>query len=159
MIDRRVLLGAGAATASAALANAASAHTPYSGDGASEVLQAYRRLINRHDFDLLEQQVIAHDAVFVFSNLRHEGIAAIRSNFERTWSILPDEVYSMSDVVWLFSCDEHAACTLRYHYSGKTTEGRRMEGGGQGVLIFGRRQGQWRLMLEQLTPDTRRNSA
>ncbi|AYG94931.1 nuclear transport factor 2 family protein [Brevundimonas naejangsanensis] len=122
---------------------------------AEGVFQLYRGLINSHDFDLLERHVIAPDAVFVFSDRREEGIAAVRAGFERTWSILPDEVYEMTDPEWLIDGPDAAACAFRYSYRGTLADGRPLSGGGQGINLFRRAEGRWRLTFEQLTPDTR----
>lgn len=126
---------------------------------AEGVFQLYRGLINSHDFDLLERYVIAPDAIFVFSDQRHEGIAAVRAGFERTWSILPDEVYEMSEGEWLIDGPNSAACTFRYSYRGTLADGRPLSGGGQGINLFRRTEGHWRLTFEQLTPDTRTTQA
>ena len=126
---------------------------------AEGVFQLYRGLINSHDFSLLERHVIASDALFVFSDQRHEGIAAVRAGFERTWSILPDEVYEMTEGEWLIDGADFAACTFRYSYRGTLADGRVLSGGGQGINLFRRTEGRWRLTFEQLTPDTRTAAA
>lgn len=160
MFDRRAILAlSGGSLASASMSGAAAAATRFDGPaGAGDAFSAYRTLINRHDFDLLADQVMTEDAVFVFSNLRHEGIEAIRKNFNQTWSVIPDEVYRMTDVVWLFSSSDHAACTFRYAYAGTQANGQRLSGGGQGINIFRLTPRGWRLCFEQLTPDTGRRS-
>ena len=100
---------------------------------AEGVFQLYRGLINSHDFDLLERHVIAPDAVFVFSDRREEGIAAVRAGFERTWSILPDEVYEMTDPEWLIDGPDAAACAFRYSYRGTLAAPERRRPGNQSV--------------------------
>ena len=142
-------LGVGAPRAMAHNAEASSAQ---------DLFQLYRDLINAHDFDLLAERVIAPDAVFIFSDRRDQGLEAVRAGFERTWRIIPDEVYRMTDPVWIIDDPQTAVCTFDYSYSGTTTSGTGLSGGGQGITVLRRRQGQWRLCLEQLTPDTRRRA-
>ena len=62
----------------------------------------------------------------------------------------------MTDPVWVIDETNFAACTFHYSYSGTTTAGAVLSGGGQGLVLLRRRQGRWRLCLEQLTPDTPR---
>lgn len=140
-----VAAGLSALTARSALAR---------GDSAALCFNRYRQLINRHDFDLLADQVMADDAVFVFSDKRHEGLAAVRDSFNRTWAILPDEVYEMTDPVWIVQTRDSAACTFRYRYAGTMADGRALSGGGQGINLFRPTARGWRLVYEQLTPDT-----
>lgn len=116
--------------------------------------ETYRDQINRHDFAVLEQSVMGEHPVFIFADKRHDGLDAIRAAFRQTWMVLPDEIYSMTGERWLFSDDSHAACTFRYSYRGTMTDGRALSGGGQGVNIYQRTPDGWRLVFEQLTPDT-----
>ncbi len=118
--------------------------------------EAYRDLINRHDFELLAETVMGPHPVFVFADKRHDGLDAVRAAFRQTWIVLPDETYSMTHERWLFSDDEHAACTFIYTYRGTMADGRALSGGGQGVNLFQRTDNGWRLVFEQLTPDTSR---
>jgi ketosteroid isomerase-like protein len=149
LLNRRAALALGGALAVQAPAAAQDA----TGASAGGVFEAYRRLINRHDFDLLERDVIAPEAVFVFSDRREQGVAAVRAGFERTWSILPDEVYEMTEPEWLIETSDAAVCTFRYRYRGTMADGRPLSGSGQGAHLFRRLDGRWRLALEQLTPD------
>lgn len=153
LVDRRLALSL-AAGAALLPATRVAARGP-DDRWAEGVFHLYRGLINSHDFDLLERHVIAPDAVFVFSDRREEGIAAVRAGFERTWSILPDEVYEMTDPEWLIDGPDAAACAFRYSYRGTLADGRPLSGGGQGINLFRRAEGRWRLIFEQLTPDTR----
>lgn len=121
---------------------------------AADTFEAYRTLINRHDFDLLAERVMSDHPVFVFSNKRHDGLEAARAAFLSTWATLPDEIYSMTQERWLFTGSDHAACTFRYDYRGTMADGRTLAGGGQGLNIFTLTPRGWRLSFEQLTPDT-----
>lgn len=157
-LNRRLLLSLAAGAATALPTSGALARGPDSAT-AEGLFELYRGLINAHDFNLLEQRVIASDAIFVFSDRRDAGIAAVRAGFERTWSILPDEVYEMTDPEWLIDGADAAACAFRYTYRGTMADGRRLSGGGQGVNLMRRTPAGWRLAYEQLTPDTRPASA
>ncbi|MCS6627628.1 nuclear transport factor 2 family protein [Roseibacterium beibuensis] len=148
--DRRSLL-AGAGALPLAAAGGPSATTQ---DSAWQAFDRYRRLINQHDFDRLAADVIAPDAVFVFSDRIDRGIDAVRAGFLRSWSVLPDEVYSMTGPAWLLDTSNAAVCAFRYAYRGTMIDGRRLAGGGRGVNLFRPSARGWRLTYEQLTPDT-----
>lgn len=151
-LDRRAWLATFAITLAPAVARAG-------GDSPEAAFGRYVKLINTHDFDLLAREVIAPDAVFVFSDEIHRGLAEVRAAFNRTWAVLPDEVYSMDQVEWLSRGRESAACTFRYAYAGTMQGGRRLEGGGRGMNLLVRRPEGWRIRYEHLTPDTKRPAA
>lgn len=149
-LTRRAAVLAPAALASlgATTANATS--------GPQASFDAYRDLINRQDFGLLEQSVMGEHPVFVFAGKRHDGLEATRAAFRQTWMVLPDEIYTMTAERWLFVDADHAGCTFIYSYRGTMADGRALSGGGQGVNIFEHTSKGWRLIFEQLTPDTQK---
>ena len=113
----------------------------------------YRHLINTHDFDQLAASVIAPDALFVFTEKTHRGIEEIRAAFNRTWSVLPDEVYAMTDVQWLARDSQSALVAFRYSYRGTTKNGKALSGGGHGTNLYKRTPTGWRLAYEHLSHD------
>lgn len=151
-LDRRRCLTGGLAGGLAAAATAGRANAGQDDDTARLAFDRYRRLINLHDFDLLAGQVIAPDAVFVFSDRLERGLDAVRASFLRTWAILPDEIYAMSDPEWLLDGRDGAACAFRYAYAGTMTSGRRLTGGGRGVILLRPGGRGWRVVYEHLTP-------
>lgn len=112
---------------------------------ARDTLAAYAEHINRHDFELLIE-LIAPDAVFWFFDGSHAGLAAIRSAFERTWAVLQDETYAISDVVWL----NDEACLYRFDWDA-TVDGRRASGSGRGTSVFRHTGERWQIVHEHLS--------
>jgi predicted ester cyclase len=83
-----------------------------------EAFELHRRLINDHDFDILEERVMDPVITCVFGNIVHRGMTAVRAAFEAAWSDLPDEWYEMSDPEWLVSETETAVVLFRYAFRG-----------------------------------------
>ncbi len=123
------------------------------GDSPEAAFERYRAQINTHDFDLLARDVIAPDALFVFTDKVHRGIAEVRAAFARTWTALPDEVYAMTEPQWLTRDQSSAVVVFRYSYSGTLKSGQPLAGGGHGTNLYKRTPAGWRLAYEHLSHD------
>ena len=122
-------------------------------DTAEAAFERYRTLINTHDFDQLAASVIAPDALFVFTDKAHRGLEEVRAAFNRTWSVLPDEVYTMTGAQWLAQDVTSALVVFRYDYRGTTKEGLALSGGGHGTNLYKKTPSGWRLAYEHLSHD------
>ena len=122
-------------------------------DTAEAAFERYRTLINRHDFEQLAREVIAPDALFVFTDKAHRGLGEVRSAFHQTWAALPDEVYTMSDPQWLARDRDTAVVAFRYSYKGTLKNGQPLTGGGHGTNLYKRTAQGWRLAYEHLSHD------
>ena len=123
------------------------------GDTPEAAFERYRTFINTHDFERLADQVIAPDALFVFTEKSHRGLDAVRAAFQNTWSILPDEVYAMSQPEWLARDRDTALVVFRYSYKGTLKSGQALSGGGHGTNLYKRTPAGWRLAYEHLSHD------
>lgn len=141
--------------AGAAAAHAAAETAPVAQDTPEAAFERYRTLINTHDFDRLAEEVIAPDALFVFTDKSHRGLEAVRAAFLHTWSILPDEVYTMTDAEWLARDENTALVVFRYGYRGTLKNGQTLAGGGHGTNLYKRTPAGWRLAYEHLSHDPR----
>lgn len=122
-------------------------------DTPEAAFERYKETINLHDFSRLAENVIASDAIFHFSGERHSGLAEVRDAFERTWSILPDEIYTMDQPEWIVREQDHALLSFRYRYAGTTPSGEKLSGGGHGTNLYRRTHLGWRLAYEHLSHD------
>lgn len=148
-----IALAALPASGQAAPASAEASVLSVSEDTPEAAFERYRSLINTHDFDRLAEEVIAPDALFVFTEKTHRGLEAVRAAFNRTWSILPDEVYSMTDAEWLARDANTALVVFRYSYKGTMKNGQPLAGGGHGTNLYKRTPAGWRLAYEHLSHD------
>lgn len=116
---------------------------------ARDVFERYGVEINAHDFDRL-LPLLARDCTFYFSSGTHRGLVEARAAFERTWRLIADEVYSVTEVQWVADGETSAACTYVFHWSG-VVGGEPREGGGRGTSVFALRDGSWRIVHEHLS--------
>lgn len=116
---------------------------------ARELLESYGRLINEHRFELIEP-LLAPDCSFYFTSGTHVGVPAARAAFEKTWAMIEQEVYTLSEVTWIAEADRAAACTYRFHWRG-VIKGEPREGRGRGTSCFRRDESGWKLVHEHLS--------
>jgi ketosteroid isomerase-like protein len=112
-------------------------------------LEEYARRTNTHTFDLVAP-LIAEKAVYWFTDGTFRGHSSIRHAFERTWSVIQDEQYSISEVEWL-SVDTHSAtCIYTFHWRGLINSAIR-EGSGRGTSVLQKVDGGWQVLHEHLS--------
>ncbi len=116
---------------------------------AETVLRAYEERINRHDFDLLVD-LIAPDAVFWFSDGSHKGHAAIRAAFEKTWAVLANDTYWLTELNWIATGGDAAACIYRFNWK-TIIDGEPRSGSGRGTTVLVRRAAGWQIVHEHLS--------
>lgn len=117
---------------------------------AQDVLAAYEKRINGHDFNALVD-LISPDAVFWFSDGSYQGHGTIRAAFEKTWAALHNDFYWLSDQHWIAIGSEVAVCTYRFNW--KTVhEGKEISGSGRGTSVLRLSNGTWLIVHEHLSP-------
>ena len=117
---------------------------------ARDTFAKYGLEINAHDFDRLAP-LISSECTFWFSSGTHRGIDQARRAFERTWSKIEKEVYSLSDVDWIAESGGAAVCIYTFHWEG-IVDGQRREGTGRGTSCLRKETDTWRIVHEHLSP-------
>ncbi|MFI0723703.1 YybH family protein [Streptomyces sp. NPDC021224] len=122
-------------------------------DAAAELtafLRRYEQAANSHDLDRV-MPLIAEDAVYWFSDGSHRGRAEIAAAIARTFAAIGEETYKIGDVEWVVLGRAHAVCRYRFSWTG-TVGGRPRSGAGRGTNVVVRRDGEWRMLHEHLSP-------
>lgn len=114
-----------------------------------DFLEEYIAAANSRNFDLV-RPLVSSDAVFWFSDGSYSGIEEIRKAFEKTWSAIRNEQYTISRLEWLFKSNNVAVCIYNFMSVGETDMGvRRTIGRGTNVLM--RVSGSWKVIHEHLS--------
>lgn len=111
---------------------------------------AYIRATNTHDFDAVAP-LIADPAIYWFRDKDDRGLDAVRRSFNRTWSIVKDEAYSVHDVQWLAREGDTAVVLYTYCWAGQIEDHIRW-GGGLATNVLSQTDGRWAVVHEHLTP-------
>lgn len=116
---------------------------------AQEILKKYEIDINKCNFDLLAP-LISTDCKFWFTSGTNIGLEQTRKAFEKTWSMIKDEKYWLTDVQWIAESDQVAVCTYTYNWKG-LIDGKEMQGNGRGTSCFRKESDGWKIIHEHLS--------
>ena len=112
-------------------------------------LQAYINATNTHEFEQVKKY-LSKKAIFMFSDQTCTNMEDIQQYFERAWTMIEQEVYSISNVQWLYIHDTSATCIYTYHYEGYN-QGQFVKGSGRATNVFVKENGTWKLIHEHLS--------
>lgn len=114
-----------------------------------EFLKTYGETLAAHDWERVSP-LIHEDACATFSNgVFYKGKAEVRGAFERNFSLIQDEVYSIEDVYWVKTTLTYAVCCYTFHWQG-VVNGKPASGSGRGTLVIVKEKGRWLLLSEHL---------
>lgn len=116
---------------------------------ARALLEKYKTEINKQNFDLIEP-MISRDCQFWFSSGTFAGIEETRKAFEKTWGLIKEEVYTLTDEKWIAESDTAAVCTYTFHWKG-IFDGKPAEGKGRGTSCFRKEHDGWKIVHEHLS--------
>ncbi len=116
----------------------------------TDALANYVQILNRHSWDEIAPHV-TDDAVFIFTENTFAGKAAARAAFEKTFTLVQEEEYSIHDVSWTAVTDNMASCHYEYRWKG-LIDGEKSSGGGRGTSILLKVDGRWLIAHEHLGP-------
>jgi len=95
---------------------------------------------------------LIHDHCTVtFSEGTHIGKSAVEAAFRKTFELIEDERYSMSDLHWIMRTDAFAVFSFTFAWSG-VIRGKPASGGGRGTSVIVNQNGAWQLITEHLGP-------
>lgn len=118
-------------------------------DTPQKALESYIQATNTHNFDNVNK-VLSRKAVYYFSDSICSTSEEIRKYFESAWNLIQNEVYSISDVNWLYNSGNSVICLYFYHYEGYLN-GVFTSGEGKATNIFVKENDKWVLIHEHLS--------
>ena len=116
---------------------------------AEEVLKKYETEINKSNFNLLIP-MISSECKFWFSSGTFSGLTETRNAFEKTWKMIKDETYWLTDINWIAEGDRAAVCIYTFHWKG-VIDGKPAEGQGRGTSCFRKEGSEWKIIHEHLS--------
>ena len=113
-------------------------------------LRKYERALATHSWDAIAP-LIDDGACFIFSEGTYFGIAAIERAIRKTFSLIQNETYAISDVRWLHARDDCALCVYVFDWAG-VIDGKACSGSGRGTSLLVSPNGEWKIQHEHLGP-------
>ncbi len=114
------------------------------------LLKQYEQALATHQWEAVAP-LIDDEACFVFSEGTFEGKDRIRQAFQKTFALIQDESYSISDLRWIHVQGGCALCMYTFHWSGQI-DGAFVQGGGRGTSLLVRGSAGWKIKYEHLGP-------
>lgn len=114
-----------------------------------QTLHQYELAANSRDFDQVAPMV-AHSAVYWFSDGEFEDLDAIRGAFEMTRNTIEHERYAIEDVQWIVVAERAAVCIYQFRSEG-FVRGRPFSAIGRGTNVFSLIDGRWQIVHEHLS--------
>lgn len=95
--------------------------------------------------------LIHPDCVATFNDGTYHGIAAVEAAFRRTFALIEDEEYRLSEIRWLKEAEHFAVLTYIFNWSGKI-DGKAASGSGRGTSVLVNEGNGWQVLAEHLGP-------
>lgn len=116
-----------------------------------EFIQNYERALATQDWGRVEP-LVHPDACVTFSNgTVHKGKAEVQRAFEKNFSLIKDETYSITNVHWIMKSPDTAAYLFEFSWSGTINE-KPASGAGRGTSVLIKETDRWQLLVEHLGP-------
>ena len=116
-----------------------------------DFIKAYEQALATQDWGNVEP-LVYNDACVAFSNGSvYKGKDEVGKVFTRNFSIIRDEVYSISNVHWVHKDDNTAVYLFDFQWSGIIND-KQASGSGRGTSVLIKVSDKWQLLVEHLGP-------
>jgi ketosteroid isomerase-like protein len=116
---------------------------------AKELMKLYESQINHHRFADIES-LISPNARFWFSSGTFHGMNQIQSAFEKTWNLIQNEFYWLTDLEWIAESETSATCIYTFNWKGMI-DGQERNGSGRGTSVLRKEDNNWKIVHEHLS--------
>jgi ketosteroid isomerase-like protein len=118
---------------------------------AEEFIHAYESALATQDWNQVEPLVHAEACVTFSNGTVHKDKAEVQKAFEKNFSLIKDETYSIANVHWVMKNPETAAYLFEFNWSGIIND-KQASGSGRGTCVLINETGKWQLLIEHLGP-------
>lgn len=120
---------------------------------AQEFLQQYEKALATQQWENIAP-LLHPDVCVTFNNGTYKGIAEVEAAFRRTFALIQDETYTISNVHWIREDDALAVCLYHFNWTG-IINGQMASGGGRGTSVLVNENGRWQILTEHLGPEAK----
>ncbi len=114
-----------------------------------QFITAYELALASQQWKNVEPLIHANACVTFSTGTVHKGIEAIKEAYEKNFSLIRNEKYSVTDVHWVSKTNHTAVYLFNFHWKG-IINGVQAEGSGKGTATIVFEEGQWKLIAEHL---------
>jgi len=116
-----------------------------------QFIQAYEQALATQDWNNIEPLVHPNACVTFSNGAVHKGISQVKTAFEKNFSSIKEEEYSITNVHWVMKADGTAVYLFDFHWSGIIND-KPARGSGRGTSVIVRDGDMWQLLVEHLGP-------
>lgn len=115
-----------------------------------QLLKAYEAALCSQQWSPVEP--LMHDDICVtFTNGTFKGLKEVQGIFEKNFSLIKEEKYSISNIHWALHSASQAVCLYEFNWEG-IIDGQHCSGGGRGTSVLVCTNNQWKIIAEHLGP-------
>ncbi len=115
-----------------------------------DLIKKYEKALESQNW--LNIEPLMHDDVCVtFSSGTFKGKQEVQHAFEKTFALIKEEKYSISNIHWVFIGEESAVCLYNFNWEG-IINGQQSSGGGRGTSALIYSSSEWQILTEHLGP-------
>lgn len=116
-----------------------------------EFIRAYQQALASQDWTNVDPLVHENASVTFSNGTVHKGKSEVRRAFEKNFSLIKDEEYSIANVHWVTKSSEMAVYLFDFSWSG-LINGQPASGSGRGTSVLIKESDRWQLLVEHLGP-------
>lgn len=110
----------------------------------------YERALASQDWNLVDPLVHDVACVTFSTGSIHKGKPEVKKAFAKNFSLIQNEVYTISNVHWVLKGSETAVYLFDFDWNGYF-EGKKVGGSGRGTSVLVRENKKWLLLVEHLS--------
>jgi ketosteroid isomerase-like protein len=121
---------------------------------AEEFIGLYEEALATQRWAAVEPLIHENACVTFSTGAVHKGKEAVRSAFERNFSTIRQERYTISNLHWIMRTPDFAVNLFEFQWTGRI-DGRDAAGAGKGTSVLVRNGTDWQLVAEHLVAAAR----
>tara|TARA_R110000850_G_scaffold42454_30_gene108991 strand:- start:3918 stop:4289 length:372 start_codon:yes stop_codon:yes gene_type:complete len=118
-------------------------------DTPEELLKEYEQSLSAQIFENV-RPLIDDNAVFWFNDGSYHGLDLIEKAFTKTFNLIKEEKYWLTDLEWISKSDVAASCHYQFNWEG-IIHGEHGSGSGRGTSVMKKIGGSWKIVHEHLS--------
>lgn len=116
-----------------------------------DFVRAYEKALASQGWNQVEPLVHPEVCVTFSNGTVHKGMDQVKAAFEKNFSLIKDETYSISNIHWVMKSSETAVYLFDFNWSGIIND-KPASGSGRGTSVIVRDGDIWQLLVEHLGP-------
>ncbi|TPN82902.1 YybH family protein [Aquimarina algicola] len=114
-----------------------------------EFIKSYERALGTQDWKIIEPLIFENVSVTFSNGEVHIGKENVQKAFEKNFSIIKNEKYTIENIKWLVKDKKYAVYLFEFNWTG-IIDGESRSGNGIGTSVLIKESARWKLLTEHL---------